>query len=300
MRWKTPRFQPYSESDCAIIRHYIPSLWHVSEYRAEPKEIGCFLSLLNKYSTLLAVFLVQKPTEVEIQMLCGALQFYAASRCPGMVLDELRLEHLAAALSTPRDQRLTQDARYAVKEGALLPLNTQEAMDRAYVFTYPLAQRVFAAIVDEHQETFHRSFTFREYFRISRAFARDASDLDGMFIPSLDAMRAQLVHFEPSETEIEYQPTGERVPMRAFCDPARRIEESSTCSVCMADIECGDYPKPIAQTVCKHFFHPKCLDSWVNDSGMPASNTCPSCRRVLCEPRQRAHPTQRDDFGRSA
>jgi hypothetical protein len=71
MRWKTPRFRPYSESDCAIIRHYIPSLWHVCEYRAETKEIGRFLSLLNKYSTLLAVFQGQKPTEVEIRMLCG-------------------------------------------------------------------------------------------------------------------------------------------------------------------------------------------------------------------------------------
>jgi hypothetical protein len=214
-----------------------------------------------------------------------------------MALDEVRLEELAAALSTLRDRLLAQDARYAVKEEALLPLNTQEAMDQAYVFTYPLAQRVFAAIVDEHQETFHRSYTFREYFRISRAFARDVSDLDGTFIPSLDAMRAQLVQFEPSETEIEYQSTGERVPMRAFCDPARRTEESSTCSVCMADIEREGCSKRIAQAVCKHFFPLKCLDSWVNDSGMPTSNTCPSCRYILCEPRQRAHPTQREDFG---
>lgn len=299
MRWKTPKFQPTSESDCAIVRHHFPSLWDVSEYGTELKEIGRFLSLLDKYSITLAIFFIQKPIDLEIQMHCDALHFYGTERCPGMALDELRFEELAAALRTLRDQCLAQDVGYAVEEEALLPLDSQKAMNRAYTFTYPLAQRVFAAIVDEHQDIFRRSFTFRSFFKISCAFARDASSSRGMYICTLDSTRAQLNQFEPSDAELEYEPAGERVSMRAFCDPAWRIEESTTCLVCMFDIERGNYAEPIAQTMCKHFPHPECMDNWVNDSGMLTSNACPTCRHVLCDARQRTHTTQRDDFGHS-
>jgi hypothetical protein len=49
----------------------------------------------------------------------------------------------------------------------------------------------------------------------------------------------------------------------------------------------GEEDNEIVVTKCGHFFHQVCLDGWVNDPGMEASNTCPSCRTKLCDRRQR-------------
>jgi hypothetical protein len=42
-------------------------------------------------------------------------------------------------------------------------------------------------------------------------------------------------------------------------------------------------------TECNYFFYKERSTAWVNSSAIAASNTCPSCKFVLCEPRESVH-----------
>jgi hypothetical protein len=99
------------------------------------------------------------------------------------------------------------------------------------------------------------------------------------------------IEFDIDDTEAEYQGIGVRVELSTFCNPVESAPKSTSCSVCVTEIDGAEQEedeKPVL-TKCGHMFHQTCLDKWVNDSGMKASNTCPSCRAMLCEPRERLH-----------
>jgi hypothetical protein len=65
-------------------------------------------------------------------------------------------------------------------------------------------------------------------------------------------------------------------------------------------IEVGGNEEQVVVTKCGHYFHKACICSWVNDSGMETANTCPSCRFVLCERRERVHPSSEEQVEEEA
>ncbi|XP_068638390.1 probable E3 ubiquitin-protein ligase XERICO [Aristolochia californica] len=61
--------------------------------------------------------------------------------------------------------------------------------------------------------------------------------------------------------------------------PAVRYKKGSTaavaeCAVCLCDVEEGD---EVRELQCRHVYHRKCLDKWLEHSGV----TCPLCRRLV-------------------
>jgi hypothetical protein len=85
----------------------------------------------------------------------------------------------------------------------------------------------------------------------------------------------------------DYRPAGNRIAMRTFCEYAANVPQETKCSICLSKVTIG--LKTMGQhptvTPCKHYFHAECLDDWVNEAAMSTSNSCPSCRAVLCEAR---------------
>ncbi len=47
--------------------------------------------------------------------------------------------------------------------------------------------------------------------------------------------------------------------------------DDRTCSICLSNIEVGNIVRSLP---CKHDFHKKCIDAWLNDHA-----TCPYCRQ---------------------
>ena len=52
-----------------------------------------------------------------------------------------------------------------------------------------------------------------------------------------------------------------------------RCESSTTCTICLDDVEMGENVRVLA---CSHQFHPNCADPWILEHG-----TCPNCRSEL-------------------
>jgi hypothetical protein len=61
------------------------------------------------------------------------------------------------------------------------------------------------------------------------------------------------------------------------------------CVINLNTVMAGSIKESAVVTECNYFFYEECLTAWVNSSAMAASNTCPSCRFVLCEPRESVH-----------
>lgn len=89
--------------------------------------------------------------------------------------------------------------------------------------------------------------------------------------------------------EVEYMPTGPRIPLDTFCQPVFLIDvpRDEICTICGMDVPIFDVGDEAVVTACRHRFHAECLASWVNDSAVSSANTCPDCREVMCEARSR-------------
>jgi hypothetical protein len=65
-------------------------------------------------------------------------------------------------------------------------------------------------------------------------------------------------------------------------------EDERTCPICLVnygDTEDGKLPEdPVQIDLCKHYFGRECINRWVFESGIGASNRCPLDRRVLFSP----------------
>jgi len=68
-------------------------------------------------------------------------------------------------------------------------------------------------------------------------------------------------------------------------------QDCSTCSICLENIEIGDFMKRIE---CHHSFHAHCIDSWLS-----RKNNCPNCRVVVTERSLRPSPQNetQDQYG---
>lgn len=133
---------------------------------------------------------------------------------------------------------------------------------------------------------------FREAYRDMVAFVRGYRQEDIADDDEGSSLGARpLVQFDTDDTEAEYKAVGERIELSKFCTPAGLSFNNTECSVCITGLNPAkkDQDQHAVLTKCGHTFHELCLDTWINDSGMKASNTCSVCRTVLCEPRERAH-----------
>ncbi|KAF2252149.1 hypothetical protein BU26DRAFT_561917 [Trematosphaeria pertusa] len=99
------------------------------------------------------------------------------------------------------------------------------------------------------------------------------------------------VEAAPDDTAVEYRPTGNPIPREKFCHSYRTLPED--CGVCQEEITQAEAEAGgVVSTLCGHLFHDECLYQWVNGSAMSKANTCPVCRTVLCEARDREHEPQ--------
>lgn len=92
---------------------------------------------------------------------------------------------------------------------------------------------------------------------------------------------------DDDDDDDQYVPDGPRIHLDAFCRPAPSAPLLSDidCVICnnsVTTLETGD---ETVVTACQHYYHAECLTSWVNDSAVRSSNTCPQCRTVMCEAR---------------
>lgn len=86
-----------------------------------------------------------------------------------------------------------------------------------------------------------------------------------------------------------YVPTGNRVPLDEFCKPLAPlyVPAQGDCVICSEKLTVGEENEGCVATVCAHYFHKVCLDTWVNEAAQQASNECPLCRQELCKGRAR-------------
>lgn len=107
---------------------------------------------------------------------------------------------------------------------------------------------------------------------------------------------------EDKELELrgnEYTPNGPRVPLDAFCQPVLLIDlpRNRNCTICGTDVITVDVGDETVITACQHYFHAECLRPWVNDSAVSSANTCPDCRKEMCEARSRIPVDIYDELG---
>ena len=289
--------------DRLLLRAHFPSLFDVtggSLTRSSPQENGRFFAALYKVSEVLVIFLLQNPSRHDVQEYCNELQEYVSSRSSGIAMQELRMSQLATLLTEMGKLARAILPVYAERERTLIRLDSRLKRQRAVIFSSHLVYRILYSLVDveEHLDTFRHVWTFRQYLSFARAFRRELSDCplindyNNPQVRIVQQPRLGQIEYELDSTETEYQAIGEAISIYEFCEPVDAVPKASACSVCLTEIECGIDGVPVVGTKCKHFFHEECLATWINSSGMKTSNTCPSCRFVLCEPRQRAHPSE--------
>jgi hypothetical protein len=290
---KTPKIQPTSSYDCAALYQHFPSVFRLSMETfpySNHKEVGQFISVMHKTIQALAFFMLQSPSSDDLQAYCADWHYYATLRCPHIRLQALRFEELGAMIEVLSIQARTFDPHYADAEKSLLPLDSSEAMKKAPIFVYPMVLRILYAMLDEHHNAL-QYFSFVQYVSLVRSFGHEEKYSQGL--PAhlvLDtSQQRRPVELQPDPTALEYHVVGERIPTHDFCSLLTGISEPTTCSVCMTEIERERVDEPAVVTKCGHSFHQECLDTWVNDSSMESSNTCPSCRAMLCKSRERAH-----------
>jgi hypothetical protein len=145
--------------------------------------------------------------------------------------------------------------------------------------------------------TIRKTLTFSQYYKMIKSFQQSRSCSSQVDVPAwlLDVRTPTILEATSSPQQDtppledfavdDYRPAGNRISMRAFCEYAANVPQETKCSICLSKVTIslntmGQHP---TVTPCKHYFHAKCLDDWVNEAAMSTSNSCPSCRAVLCK-----------------
>ena len=145
---------------------------------------------------------------------------------------------------------------------------------------------------------FHGHFSGSQFRGFLRGFGREEKNWEGTpRFPMLNAewqLRARTVinQFETNDTALEYEVTGDPIDETKFCQRASSTPDGTTCSICASDFEDLESNETAVVTKCGHYYHFNCLDCWMNRSDLPNSNSCPSCRTILCKRRERVHAPQ--------
>ena len=284
-------------SDCAAVRRHCARLLTLTESTVNSlssQEAGTLQSVLRKCVLTLAVFVVQTPTNAQVSAFNTDIRHFIQSRCPNVGICDASLWELSVFVRKVIRLQCQEDPEYKAGLRELRHMETHERIYNAVRLNRKITTRIQLAIFHELLPTLHKQYGFRDMVAFVRAFRReDYHHSDGLPLPLI-----QSIEFSIDDTEAEYQGVGERVQLSAFCKPAGSVPKGTECSVCVTEIdgtENNDDEQPVS-TKCGHTFHKLCLDNWVNDSGMKASNTCPSCRTVLCDPRERLHTSMEAPF----
>jgi hypothetical protein len=288
-----------------LIRLNLPTICSATEESfviGTPEEIGRLFSMLHKASAALAMFTLQAPDASELLQFCTRWVDYIRMRCPNMPLDGLNLQELVTWITHSRENARGNRAGYAQQEDEIT-LDTPEAIEVARLRLCHIDEGIFFAFTKFNQHRIRQHFNPAQRTRLASSFAHEDRDDDGMFAVHMFEFTETAVgdgtpvEFQVNNSTLEYGAVGEPIPLSAFCRPTTTVPDETNCSICMSEIETTQVNKPIVVTRCEHIFHQECLNTWVNNSAMETSNTCPACRTQMCEPRQRAHQSVLQDQG---
>ncbi|KAF1829716.1 hypothetical protein BDW02DRAFT_136258 [Decorospora gaudefroyi] len=293
--WKYGMMVPETVLNVGRVHQEFPSLRPTmldAVMRLTPEEVGIFISTLRRCAELLGVFFLQDPPQAFLTVYCEDLSQFVVECCPGITIDCLEISELATLVKGCMDRRFAMNPQEEARIHTLLPLIDDGAILRAARFNWTMMLEICTVLLKSCMPMFRDQMNFRRFFSISRAFADEERSLDHP--PPWRGLEDFPTITD--NTMDDLRPTGERVPLEAFCVVVGKVPDDITCPVCMSDVqEDGkDEEEPVV-TKCGHFFHRACLDGWVNESAMNASNTCPSCRAEMCEHRQRMHVSQSAD-----
>jgi hypothetical protein len=229
------------------------------------EDIGDLLSEVLKRSQDLSSFLTASPVPFQTAIYCNLLNQAVDMLCPAINTQDLDFNEMTVWLSS--------DAFKSRFDNSLLDVSNN----------------VLHGLMGGLHSTLRQELTLVQYYKVSKGFQRSQQRGGHVVCPPYIMMMQHAPVAEQLTTADEYRATGERIRMQTFCWYAKSVPEDTTCSVCMGDVvtdtnEAGQHP---TVTACGHYFHEKCLDDWVNNSAMPTSNTCPSCRAVMCRARPR-------------
>jgi len=107
-------------------------------------------------------------------------------------------------------------------------------------------------------------------------------------IPAQEEVRIGL-----SEEEIHSIPkyilnSYEELNMIVTCSDSDETDDFQTvCAVCIENIKINELYKRLPK--CEHYFHADCIDKWLR-----LRNSCPVCRRTICESVERSHIVELD------
>ena len=287
--WKRKALPADVVDDVTVLRQGFPSLFTTSadalSRRISTNEIGRFISIIRKSSVALSVLLLGRPSPAALTHYCQGMRLLVLMRCPGITVEDLCFDELATVMQGMLSERRLHHPYLEPLETALFPLETPYALFRACQFNRDITERFFNAMLAAHLRMFRERLTFRQYFEVSRGFKHEEfSPMPILRFPRSD------VEILPRFEETELRPTGERIPLADFCELAEHVAQEATCSICIMDVVTENVEeKKAVVTKCKHVFHQTCLDAWVNESCMNASNSCPSCRTELCRARERTY-----------
>lgn len=278
-----------------------------------PNAIGILFALLHEVAIAVPIQLIQGPSEAErdgyandvtaaITRYCNAtgleiLKVEAVSELNDLVVCTLEILFVG---EEPR-ARASEDTRVRVLSS---DAEETEKLERLSSCTWHVTMLYTQALVESHMPLFRARWTTSQYLDFIAGFETGLASGVHVAVKLLPAPLLEPIQWEqyyllgvmdsdgelePIDDDDDYVPIGPRVPLDAFCQPVSpsNVPPDSTCSICstaVTTIEIGD---EAVVTVCRHHFHAECLGSWVNDSAVRSSNTCPDCRNMLCEARPR-------------
>jgi hypothetical protein len=203
-----------------------------------------------------------EPTPFQTSMYCALLHHGLRLLSPGLDAEGLDFEELLAWLSSDAGRVFSCD-------------------------DLSVTGNILRAILLSMRSTFLEELTFSQHWHVTSGCERASRQGSRVAVPLwLVEMRE---HPSPEVPEDMYRNIGPPIDMAMFCQSTPSVPTNTLCPICIADVTAdtnGTGQKPVV-TTCGHYFHEQCLNSWVNDSAMSKSHTCPSCRAVMCVARPR-------------
>jgi hypothetical protein len=280
----------------AIYRYALSLLAVIGDtvYDASPHDLGKFLSTIRQLSCQLAPLLLQYPTPEQTIAYCEKLYEHVQSQCPTIDISSTQLVGLAAMLSKGMMYRRASSPQRMSIESDLLPLNSDEARFRAAMYNSSLTCQFIHGLMAGLRPVLRHRFNYFQFALVARGFG--VEEWRRLDLPDPENLGIQNVDFE-DYVEVEYRPTGARVPLALFCKPLKTVEDGSTCSICDNDVEMkGEGDEAPVITACGYHFHQTCIDSWINESGRRTANLCPTCRMEMCQGRPRVPASMLDQL----
>lgn len=288
-RWCRVEPSDFNIQERLAIRQACTCLFEVTEEVIDllyPQDAGSFFSVIHKCVEYLVVcigFKLAGHADDHVNLFSRQLKDFINTRFPGAAVCTTAVKDLAKLVMDILQRAQAQNQEFAeVIAQVSQPGRTDEQVQKLLLMHLELTEGINRALFRGllPKLTIEYSFT--------SAYRRESQNLDDSF----PLLREDTVELEVDETEKEYEAFGARVAIVAFCRLAVLLPPSGTsCSICVTEFEGQEDigGNPPVLTKCEHFFHRDCLDKWVNESAMKTSNTCPECRTVLCEPRERLH-----------